>query len=1090
MPSLYETTAATGDVSSSDFTTLYNASGLTVPNAGAGAVTGNLNVSGNLTVQGTSNLIGAVTIGNTLSTPNYTFPLPDGTTDQVLVTDGNGNLYWTDVTAIPGAAYQIEANTTTGGANLTLLDSAGGTDSVKFASGTGISVSRTDASTITITNTAPDTNTTYTINASATTGGANLNLVGSDSTIDTVKFAGSAHITVSQTDANTITISTDADNIPDGTANGQVLVWESGAWTANSTITSSAAGDRLVLQYDNSTAGQNAALFLRKNYGASTYTTNDGTNLAFQLQSNSQATNQYAQIVTKWSATAPTIDLQTGIAGGTAGPYTSVGSFTTAQATLPGDLAVNGGDITTTASIGNLYNTGPATVNIGNAASTEVNLGNTSSGRVQIKSPSIEGANTTQAIFNTTTTTVNAFGAATAINMGAATGTTTIGHNLSVNGEVVKINADNTAADSYLYMKGTSKYLTWNNTLSRFEFNDSIFTSTTAEPPAQFERKVTTAEINTSLETKPALRLTERVTDAVSNATNQGGSSIMFSRASGTTPGSTEVLYGNIASRYYGVTNSADIVLQWSNDNFAEATPGNYPGSYTLFRAGSYDADFYNDSIFINYSALGGAQIATSITGGNTLVFSSPHGYTVGQRIYYTSTTQNGLTQNTYYYVLSTGFTTTQCRVGLTSSGSAVALTNGSGLTLTFNNLINQVGINTASPAYTLDVNGDANVSGNITTGGITAGNITVGVVTDNTISTTSGALDITAATGSDMTLTTTTSANPVTLARITANTNTPTRAATLKLGSTGTPAVGIGTRLEFSTQTGASTYFTGAYIQTRSTNIGSGTETFDIDFLLANAGTTATRATLSGAGDLTISGDLAVNGGDVTTTSSIGNLFNTNATVVNIGNAATTEVNLGSPGAGRTQVKSALLEATGNLQVDGNAIKSSTAATAITLSNTDVEVVGDLTVTGNDIKSSGGTTAITMSGADVAIAGNLGVDITATNVTVQIGSQTSMITAQTITTSTATVALTTSTRSSMNGSVTIKDNVTSALHTVNFTVLRNGATALLTTYGELYTSAALANFTADVSGAVIRLLATPVSANNTTFNAVRTAIS
>ena len=40
MPSLYETTTNPGDVSSSDFTTLYNASGLTVPNAGAGAVTG------------------------------------------------------------------------------------------------------------------------------------------------------------------------------------------------------------------------------------------------------------------------------------------------------------------------------------------------------------------------------------------------------------------------------------------------------------------------------------------------------------------------------------------------------------------------------------------------------------------------------------------------------------------------------------------------------------------------------------------------------------------------------------------------------------------------------------------------------------------------------------------------------------------------------------------------------------------------------------------------------------------------------------------------------------------------------------------
>jgi hypothetical protein len=51
-----------------------------------------------------------------------------------------------------------------------------------------------------------DNNTTYTQNASSTTGGANLNLVGSDSTTDSVKFAGSTNVTVTRTDADTITI--------------------------------------------------------------------------------------------------------------------------------------------------------------------------------------------------------------------------------------------------------------------------------------------------------------------------------------------------------------------------------------------------------------------------------------------------------------------------------------------------------------------------------------------------------------------------------------------------------------------------------------------------------------------------------------------------------------------------------------------------------------------------------------------------------------------------------------------------------------------------------------------------------------------
>ena len=100
--------------------------------------------------------------------------------------------------------YTIDAATATGGANLTLTGSDSSTDSVKFASGTNITVSRTDANTITIDGT--DTNTTYTQNASSTTGGANLNLVGSDSSTDTIKFASGTNITVSRTDANTITI--------------------------------------------------------------------------------------------------------------------------------------------------------------------------------------------------------------------------------------------------------------------------------------------------------------------------------------------------------------------------------------------------------------------------------------------------------------------------------------------------------------------------------------------------------------------------------------------------------------------------------------------------------------------------------------------------------------------------------------------------------------------------------------------------------------------------------------------------------------------------------------------------------------------
>jgi hypothetical protein len=62
--------------------------------------------------------------------------------------------------------------------------------------------------------------------------------------------------------------------------------------------------------------------------------------------------------------------------------------------------------------------------------------------------------------------------------------------------------------------------------------------------------------------------------------------------------------------------------------------------------------------------------------------------------------------------------------------------------------------------------------------------------------------------------------------------------------------------------------------------------------------------------------------------------------------------------------------------------------------------------------------------------------------------------------------------------------------HVVKATVLRNGATAMLTTYGEMYNTSSLASFTADTSSGDLRLLITPASATSTVFTAVRTALT
>ena len=100
--------------------------------------------------------------------------------------------------------YTVDASSTTGGANFNLVGSDSTTDTIKFANGTNVTVTATDANTITIA--ATDTNTTYDFNASSTTGGANLNLVGSDSTTDTVKISSGTGVSVAQISGTEVSV--------------------------------------------------------------------------------------------------------------------------------------------------------------------------------------------------------------------------------------------------------------------------------------------------------------------------------------------------------------------------------------------------------------------------------------------------------------------------------------------------------------------------------------------------------------------------------------------------------------------------------------------------------------------------------------------------------------------------------------------------------------------------------------------------------------------------------------------------------------------------------------------------------------------
>ncbi len=105
------------------------------------------------------------------------------------------------------------------------------------------------------------------------------------------------------------------------------------------------------------------------------------------------------------------------------------------------------------------------------------------------------------------------------------------------------------------------------------------------------------------------------------------------------------------------------------------------------------------------------------------------------------------------------------------------------------------------------------------------------------------------------------------------------------------------------------------------------------------------TVASIDGTtGNIVTQGDAAINGGDLTTTSTTASLFNANTTILNIGGDATT-TNIGKSLSGKVIIGN-------DLQITGNDILTGDGTTALTFTNItgDVDVNGDLRVNGNDV--------------------------------------------------------------------------------------------------------------------------------------------
>lgn len=93
-------------------------------------------------------------------------------------------------------------------------------------------------------------------------------------------------------------------------------------------------------------------------------------------------------------------------------------------ATFTGDVAINGGDLTTTSATATLFNTNATTLNVGQAATT-MSVGATT-GTITLRNPTVVSAATSLTLFNTTSTTINFGAAATTFNIGGSTGAATV----------------------------------------------------------------------------------------------------------------------------------------------------------------------------------------------------------------------------------------------------------------------------------------------------------------------------------------------------------------------------------------------------------------------------------------------------------------------------------------------------------------------------------------------------------------------------------------------------------------------------------------------------------------------------------------
>jgi hypothetical protein len=165
------------------------------------------------------------------------------------------------------------------------------------------------------------------------------------------------------------------------------------------------------------------------------------------------------------------------------------------------------------------------------------------------------------------------------------------------------------------------------------------------------------------------------------------------------------------------------------------------------------------------------------------------------------------------------------------TTGSSVTVLNAGTDFINYNSDAHNFKTKAGGNNLTIDVSGNVVITGDLT---VTGENISTGVT--NSI---------------------------IEIDRTTTGTNDLARALVLKSTSTGTPTVGFGTALGFSSQTDATTFKDAGFISVQSTDVTTGSEDFSMNFGLMTAGATfSTKVSIDSLGNLTTNaGSSIING-------------------------------------------------------------------------------------------------------------------------------------------------------------------------------------------------------------------------------------